>query len=279
MDKSALLSAISRDELSLDWYKLPLICATALVVIGLVLEYWPEFERFDIRQYNPDLVKTLVGGIIVTAAIGGEVLLTFFAQGAETALRTDNKSYVSLIEKEASDAERETEVLRATNLELEKAISPRTLEQSVSANILSRFAGIPFVVISPADFEPKRTAGQIRFTLLQAKWVRFTEPLDLGEFKFFDGVTIHVVGIPNSDDPAQRAADTLVSVLENNGIVAREGFPSLRNDKQGRPLMPKFPFSLNPPNVIVVEVGPKPLPESLKMPPPSGGGIWGNIAE
>jgi hypothetical protein len=143
MDRSALLSAISRDEISLDWYKLPIICATAIVVIGLILEYWPEFEKFDFRQYNPDLVKTLVGGIIVTGAIAAEVLLTFFAQGAETALRNDNKGYISLLEKEASDAdershdlELKTEELKSKNLALEKEIAPREVTDAEAKEII-----------------------------------------------------------------------------------------------------------------------------------------------
>ena len=134
MDKSALLSAIARDELSLDWFKLPLIAATSLVAIGLVIEYWPEFEKFDLRQYNPDLIKALVGGIIVTLAIAVEVLLTFFAQRAETTLRTDNESYIGLLKKEASEAdehahllEKETQQLRAANLALEAEIAPRNV--------------------------------------------------------------------------------------------------------------------------------------------------------
>jgi hypothetical protein len=126
MDSSALLSAIASDEASLDWFKLPLIVATALVVVGLIVEYWPEFEKFDLRQYNPDLIKTLIGGIVVTGAIAAEVLLTFFAQGAETKLRNDNKAYVSLLETEAYDANIKAEQLRSENLAFERILVDRT---------------------------------------------------------------------------------------------------------------------------------------------------------
>lgn len=74
MDASALLNAISTDERSVDWFKLPLIAATAFVVFGLIFEYWPEAEKFDLRQPNPDLYKTLFGGIVVTM----QLLLRFY---------------------------------------------------------------------------------------------------------------------------------------------------------------------------------------------------------
>jgi hypothetical protein len=179
----------------------------------------------------------------------------------------------------------EAEALRNQNLELEKAVSPRVLERTTTAKALSQFAGVPFVVISPADFEPKRTAGQIRFVLDQAKWVRFTEPLNLAQFPFFDGVSVHAMGIISKpNDLANTAAQALVSVLNDHGIVATQAFPPMWLDEQGRPIPPKMPLSSNPPNVVIVEVGPKPLPESLKMRPPSksdaaGNKTWGNIAE
>jgi hypothetical protein len=129
MDASALLSAISTDERSVDWFKLPLIASTAVVVGGLIIEYWPEAEKFALRQPNPDLYKMLFGGIVVTIAIAAEVLLTFFAQGAETKLRNDNKSYVTLLEKEASDTALKAEQLKAENLELEAQVAPRRVDQ------------------------------------------------------------------------------------------------------------------------------------------------------
>jgi hypothetical protein len=192
---------------------------------------------------------------------------------------------IAELQLEAAKANKEAESLRAANLELENAVSPRVLEQSKTAETLSKFAGVPFVVLSPSDFEPKRTAGQIRFVLLQAKWARFTEPLNLPPFPFFDGVSVHVMGIISKpDDPAKAAAVALVLVLNENGITAKEGVPLFRFDAQGHPISPQIQPSLNSPNVVVVEVGPKPLPESLKINPPfsSNRGVnsqWGNIAE
>jgi septal ring factor EnvC (AmiA/AmiB activator) len=59
----------------------------------------------------------------------------------------------------------ETEQLKAKNFPFESAISPRILEQTVTAKKLEPFSDISFRIVSPSDFEPKRTAGQIRFML------------------------------------------------------------------------------------------------------------------
>lgn len=243
---------------------LSLIFSTFIVFIGVYLEN----ERFSKYVQHTGWSLLLVG-------LAAEVLISAELWGVDTGITRLQQDKIFSLEKEA-------EVLRGQNLELEKAVSPRRIKQLAAAEILSRFAGVPFVVISPSDFEPKRTAGYIQFVLLQAKWVQFTEQLNMSQFSFFDGIIVHIMGnVANSDDPAQRAAATLVSVLKDNEIVAREGFPLLRVDEQGKPLMPKFPLSLDPPNVIVVEVGPKPLPQSLETAPPTGKGLelWDNTAE
>ena len=175
--------------------------------------------------------------------------------------------------------------MKAKNIALEAAVSPRILEQGLTAEALSRFAGMPFVVVSPSDFEPKRTAGQIEFMLLQAKWTRFT-PLR-HPFAFFDGVSIHIMGrVSKQDDPARDAATALVSILNDNGIKSKVGYSMPFLDEHGNLIMPlPIPSQAERSNVLVVEVGPKPLPTSLQLKPSDipanaqGGKIWGNIAE
>ena len=67
-------------------------------------------------------------------------------------------------EQAALAAERTAE-MRAKNLALEAALSPRWMEQNLSALALHNFAGTMYDVASPNDFEPKRTASQIKFML------------------------------------------------------------------------------------------------------------------
>lgn len=181
----------------------------------------------------------------------------------------------------------ETEELRSKNLDFESAISPRILEQGLSAKALSRFSGTQFVVISPNDFEPRRTAGQIRFMLLQANWTRYVGPLAGQLFSFSDGVVVSRMGIDPSNRSAEQAVEQLLAILAENHIDARAGAPLFYHDEKGALVPPTFSpgKGLVPqPIVLVVEVGPKPLPASLKLAPDiradeRGGKVWGNIAE
>jgi hypothetical protein len=106
---------------------------------------------------SSDFVALLAGivGVIFTGV--GVVALYVSATNAQ-----------KQIAKETTRAEtlaKETEELKAKNLAVEAAISPRILEQSVTAKKLEPFSDIHFRVVSPPDFEARRTAGQIRFML------------------------------------------------------------------------------------------------------------------
>jgi hypothetical protein len=188
-----------------------------------------------------DLIKTLAeAGVIVSLAVG----LIAARVGAPMSKRIDDARELKIAQltDDASRLSAEAQQLREKNLSFEAAVSPRILEQGLTAAALSKFAGVPFVVVSPSDFEPKRTAGQIRFMLDAAKWTRSTERI--GRFAFPDGVVIHVMGIISKpNDPAVDAAKALVSVLNDNKIEARIGYPPFRLDENGKPLPPVFPPS------------------------------------
>jgi hypothetical protein len=160
------------------------------------------------------------------------------------------------------------ERLKKANLDLEAAVSPRILEQGLTSRELSKYAGVSFVVLSPSDFEPKRTAGQIRWMLHEARWKLSRDVTLRRPPAFFDGVVVHGPVGPGSEQ-IQAVIDALVKTLNDNGIVARSGFPM---DDLG-------------PSGVVVLVGPKPLPKSLQLNPNSvpadahGNKTWGNILE
>ena len=219
---------------------------------------------------SSDFVALLAGivGVIFTGV--GVVALYVSATNAQ-----------KQIAKETTRAEtlaKETEELKAKNLAVEAAISPRILEQSVTAKKLEPFSDIHFRVVSPPDFEARRTTGQIRFMLSRAKWQKFSGSIT-SPLAFFDGVSVHhwvgpLYGIP---DAASRqgairsgeAARALVRVLNEAGIDSKIGPP-----------IPELG-----PNAALVEVGPKPLPPTLQLKPeniptdPSGMKLWGNIEQ
>jgi hypothetical protein len=92
--------------------------------------------------------------------------------------------------------------------------------------------------------------------------------------------------LSKQDDPARDAATALASILNDNGIQSMVGYPMSFLDDHGNPIMPMpVPSPTERSNVVVVEVGTKPLPTSLRLKPSDipanaqGGKIWGNIAE
>jgi hypothetical protein len=141
------------------------------------------------------------------------------------------------------------ENLRNKNLELEEAVSPRSLEQAVTSHALKQFADVSFLVVSPKDFEPDRTAGQIRWMLEEARWQKYLGP-DILYKPFNDGVLVRSWFAPEGER-AEAAGYALIEILNKNGIEATKGAPIKELG----------------PNVVYVEVGSKPLPKSLQKNP------------
>jgi hypothetical protein len=110
MDLSALESISKALEKSLDFWGLMLLFATALVVIGLVVEYWHDVQEFWMRLTWPmasfpwDKFTALAGGILVTIGVAGELLVTYKASRVETQLRENSHKIETFLTQKAGDA-------------------------------------------------------------------------------------------------------------------------------------------------------------------------------
>jgi hypothetical protein len=214
------------------------------------------------------LIATLGIGVIATYEELIRLLAASLTVGLIAAyiINVTGKIKENTFKREMAEAYERIELLRAKNLELEKAFSPRALEQNLTSQRLKAFPDISVIIFSSPDYEHKRAAGQIRFMLAQAGWTRIFEPVPRF-LVFHSGVVIHRTACcsPHMD----AASNLLVSILNDNGIVARTGYPILE---------------LGPLELLVM-VGPKPLPESLKLQPEDvpvdeqGTKMWGNILE
>jgi hypothetical protein len=240
---------------------------------GFRMWWWSSLEAAERwgDWANIALVSALAIGVVATFLI---VSTTNVKEGhwRESRRQSDEK---------IAELTNQTEQLRKARLELERAVSPRILEQGLTAQSLRRFSDTLFLVLSPADFEPRRTAGQIRFMLRHANWKPFTDPVQALGSPFRDGVE---VGLWRTmfDERARAAANALVSILNENGIEAKTtGSLTGLVDKND----PGLPGKPSAPAVIVVRVGPKPLPASLQLDPgkipadPKGNRMFGNIVE
>jgi len=110
MDLSSLEGIAKALEKSLDFWGSMLLLATALVVIGLVVEYWHDVQEFWVRLTWPmasfpwDKFTALVGGILVTIGVAGELLVTYKASRVETRLRENSHKIEALLTQKAGDA-------------------------------------------------------------------------------------------------------------------------------------------------------------------------------
>jgi hypothetical protein len=110
MDLSELERISKALEKSLDFWGLLLLAATAFVVIGLVVEYWHDVKEFWIIVHWPmaafpwDKFKTLIGGILVTIGVAGELFVTYRASRVETDLRNNSHKIEALLRQQAGDA-------------------------------------------------------------------------------------------------------------------------------------------------------------------------------
>lgn len=223
----------------------------------------------------------LVFSAIVVIGVAGELWAGITHWSTDVQLRPLRAMQVRLHETELAQISRQTELLRNKNLDMEWAISPRILEQGLTSAALKPFAGTAVIIVSRTDFEPKRTAGQIRAMLSMAGWVKSANSIGPQQYPFFDGVVVHVLGDRTKAGPA---ADALVGILNANKITAITGYPTLKMSDNGHPDI-QSTRDRSGPSVIIVEVGPKPLPDSMKLKPEDvpgdalGNKVWGNIEE
>jgi len=105
MDLPALENASKTLQHSLDSLATWLSIWTLLVVVGLIVEYAKEvFDIITIRPFHWPALWILIGGILITGGVAGELYIQFNASRIETALRTNNIQVEALLNIEAANA-------------------------------------------------------------------------------------------------------------------------------------------------------------------------------
>lgn len=199
MDIPSLQRQISTLEASIDSLEKWLALMTALVVLGLILEYIPEipeeFRRFR-RERALKPLFIMAGAILITVGVAGELAVQFRAGTEQTALRQANDSVFTALNTEAATARAEAskaseraaqnekeaaelrkiaadEQLARTRLEAE--IQPRTLslkQQQDLADACKPFPGHGVELFSyVGDAEGARLGGMIKAALLKGKMI------------------------------------------------------------------------------------------------------------
>jgi len=118
MDLSALERSISNLERSLDSVELWLAVSTLLVVLGLILEYWHDvIELIALIKNRPPFpwrkLQAMIGGVLVTVGVAGELALQFHASRIETGIRFQSHQIEAILSKGAAEANKEAGLARA----------------------------------------------------------------------------------------------------------------------------------------------------------------------
>src|SRR2546430_2548226 len=105
MDASALERKIKSLESSADSLEDWLSIMTALVVVGLLLEYWHEVPECiaSLRKAKRWLwqpICILAGAVLITVGVAGELVVQFVAAGNATVLRKANDEIFASLKKQ-----------------------------------------------------------------------------------------------------------------------------------------------------------------------------------
>lgn len=98
--------SLERLESSSDCLSVWLFISTLLVVIGLVIEYRHDLmELLSKRPLDKKLLQTIVGGVLITVGVAGELIVQTLASGVEARLRSANHLIEAGLIKSAAKSE------------------------------------------------------------------------------------------------------------------------------------------------------------------------------
>jgi len=170
---------------------------TTTVVVGLLLEYLPDFiekaaksgtkqawrkrnplavEIMEDRAWYPHWIKPfeILGAVMIVLGVSGELFTEFSRARLETELRSIDNSVVAEMGKHAAEANERAAQLEADNLDMRLVVEMRRhLKKTSSIKDVLRsidVSGNDLVVHSPVDSEPLTLAGEIMEAAKYAGW-------------------------------------------------------------------------------------------------------------
>lgn len=281
MDLSTLERSVKSLERSLDSFETLLAWMTALVVIGLVIEYWHEIpeainEVREVRKVLWQPACVILGAILITVGVAGELAVQFFASRKQGDLRTTNHQIEGLLTAQAAAARQKASEADERAINLQTVLLPRRLSPFVSPpnrdekyravrKLQEEFSGTSFVLQSVPFFEAEMLTNDLEYLLTGLKWqgriIENWHETGMRPVLIHDGVEIWTSWRPKQKPPvgssrvprdrAWLAAEALARVLTLNEIqlVAHFDVSSMKEERFA-------PFGFNPPeNAVVVFIG------------------------
>src|ERR1700675_1257004 len=106
MDAAQAIKAIQD---SADRWEFWVSISTVAVVVGLIVEYAPDIKRFLSERPIPrKLLLEMIGGVLITAGVSGELFFGRWQSSAEIKLRAANEAEIARLNADAETAKKET---------------------------------------------------------------------------------------------------------------------------------------------------------------------------
>lgn len=170
-----------------------------------------------------------------------------------------------VLRKQNLETEAKLESERASRLELEESLAPRSLDQS-NLESLRPFSGIQVVLEYLVDAEVKQAAGQIRLVLNESKWKIISDRpvLDLDGVTPLSGITVAPYRALRRTNP-RLSSDELreIEMAEERPSAAARAIVEFLKDRHWEAHLGWTKRGEIPPNSIKISIDLKPAPYSL----------------
>lgn len=181
-------------EASLDVWGKWLVITTGIVIVGLIIEYTPEFiERLDKSKWKSWFV--MLGAIGVVLGVAGEGITEFKALRTEGQLRSIVHEEDGVRAIAVADANQRAAQALKNATEDEKLFAPRKIgyEDSPRGKALKDFCGTQVLIQCVPEFEAEKLASELGGLLAAVGWrYEYVNQADTGvsPFLMWDGVQI-----------------------------------------------------------------------------------------
>src|ERR1017187_6258855 len=228
MDTSSLERIASSLESSLDSWEFWLAASTLTVVVGLVLEYWYEVRKLaSERPFRWKSFQELMGAVLVTIGVAGELLIQSKASKIEAAIRDVNHKVEASLNKQAADAKREAAEANERTARLLAALADRDLDPEQQRRIGERCAKFEGQTVQLRSYPNDLEAARLIVALKAAFEPRIHVADRTGELTATWGDPDMVLGIHVV--PSQRSpgfAQALVTMLRTDGRLTVADLPA-----------------------------------------------------
>jgi hypothetical protein len=221
-----------------------LLFFTFLVVLGLVVEYIPEIiEKARTKQFPWKSVHTIIGGVLITAGVAGELYFEDRASKVETDLRMANDTITASLNKEAGEARKtageageRTKQLEKDTVRLKGDLDKATADANRQAKELRQQNLATESRLTEANQKleaERRTRLEIEKEISPRAVMVISKDgkMNIDPLKPFAGTQVILESIPDAEP--RRAAETLGYAVQAAGWKIVPSAPSDKNINDG----------------------------------------------